>query len=60
MSCSHCEKAIEIAVGVLPSVTNVEASAKQGVVRVKYDPSEVQVDDIKQAIGDLGYEVELA
>jgi copper chaperone len=59
MSCGHCKKAVETAVGVLPSVSKVSASVEEGTVEVKYNPGEVQVDDIKKAIQDLGYDVEL-
>jgi len=58
MSCGHCKKAVETAVGALPGVSKAEAIVDQGKVNVSYDPSKVNLDDIKRAIEDAGYEVE--
>lgn len=58
MSCDHCKKAVETSVGVLPGVTKVEAVVDQGKVNVSFDPSKVNLNDIKKAIEDAGYEVQ--
>ncbi|HHW02034.1 MAG TPA: copper chaperone CopZ [Thermoanaerobacterales bacterium] len=58
MSCAHCKKAVESSVGVLPGVFKVEAVVNQNKVNVSYDPSKVNLDDIKKAIEDAGYDVQ--
>jgi len=58
MSCGHCKKAVETAVGALPGVSKVEAIVEQGKVNVSYDSTKVSLDDIKKAIEDAGYEVQ--
>ncbi len=58
MSCGHCKKAVERAVGVLPGVSQVVADVESGKVEVSYNPSEVGLDDIRQAIEDAGYDVQ--
>lgn len=57
MSCAHCKKAIETSVGALPGVYKVEAEVSLGKVNVSFDPSKANLDDIKQAIEDAGYDV---
>lgn len=58
MSCAHCKKAVETAVGALPGVSKTEAIVDQGKVNVSYDASKVRLEDIKKAIEDAGYEVQ--
>jgi len=58
MSCAHCKKAVETSVGVLPGVSKVEAIVDQGKVNVSFDPSKANLDDIKKAIEDAGYDVQ--
>lgn len=57
MSCVHCKKAVETSVGALPGVSKVEAQVSLGKVNVSFDPSKVNLDDIKKAIEDVGYDV---
>jgi copper chaperone len=58
MACDHCKEAVERSIGVLPGVSKVEAKVKKGEVEISYDPSEVNLDDIIQAVEDAGYDVE--
>jgi copper chaperone len=58
MSCGHCKAAVEKAVGALPGVSKVEANVEESKVEISYNPQEVSIDDIKQAIEDAGYDVE--
>ncbi|MBT2662433.1 copper chaperone CopZ [Bacillus sp. ISL-45] len=57
MSCGHCVKAIEGSVGELPGVSNVKVYLESGKVDVKYSPTEVSLDKIKETIDDQGYDV---
>ncbi|MDR0139855.1 copper chaperone CopZ [Metabacillus idriensis] len=58
MSCNHCVKAIEGSVGELNGVKSVKVDLNEGTVDVDYNPNEVNVAVIKEAIDDQGYEVE--
>ena len=42
----------------MPGVAKVEAKIKEGKVEISYDPSEVNLDDMRQAVEDAGYDVE--
>lgn len=57
MSCSHCENAVKKSVGALSGVDNVSVDLKDKKVTVDFDPSEVTLDAIKEAIEDQGYDV---
>ncbi|HHX23080.1 MAG: copper chaperone CopZ [Tepidanaerobacteraceae bacterium] len=58
MSCGHCKEAVERSIGVLPGVSKVEAKVEEGKVNISYNPSEVNLDDIVQAVEDAGYDVQ--
>lgn len=57
MSCAHCEKAVKDAVGNLAGVERVEVHLDQDKVDVTFDENQVQVETIKEAIEDQGYDV---
>lgn len=57
MSCNHCVKAIEKAIGTLPGIENVSVDLKSKTVTVNYDPAQSPLDTIKAQIDDQGYEV---
>ncbi|NLL16328.1 MAG: heavy-metal-associated domain-containing protein [Clostridiales bacterium] len=57
ISCSHCSAAITKAVGALDGVLNVIISLEEKTVEVEFDPALVDVDAIKGAIEDQGYDV---
>jgi len=57
MSCEHCVKAIQNAVGVLPGVQSVAVDLKAKTVTVAHDPSAAPVDKIKAEIEDQGYDI---
>ena len=57
MSCSHCENAVKKAVGALKGVREVVVSLENKTVIVVYRPSELSVEEIKNAIEDQGYDV---
>lgn len=57
MSCNHCEKTIESAVGSLDGVTKVTASAPLSEVMVYHDPERVGREGIAAAITAAGYSV---
>jgi copper chaperone len=57
MSCEHCVKAVTDAVTALPSVTDVAVDLDAGAASLTYEPEEVTLEAIKEAIEDQGYDV---
>ncbi|OPY58305.1 MAG: Copper chaperone CopZ [Pelotomaculum sp. PtaU1.Bin035] len=57
MSCSHCEHSVKKSVGALAGVNSVAVDLKGEKVTVEYDAEKVNLDKIKEAIEDQGYEV---
>ena len=57
MSCGHCVKAVEGAVGKLEGVSKVEVSLENKNTTVTFEESKVTVESIKETIEDQGYNV---
>ena len=57
MSCEHCVKAVNGAVGQLNGVDSVSVDLKSKKVIVEFDPQKVTTVQIKDAIEDQGYDV---
>ncbi|MFD1064855.1 copper chaperone CopZ [Oceanobacillus locisalsi] len=57
MSCDHCVKAVEGAVGGLDGVDTVNVHLQEGNVDVSFDNEKVKMDEITEAIEDQGYDV---
>lgn len=55
MSCSHCEARVTAAVEALEGVKSCKASAKKSVAVVKFDPTLIQPEAIKEAIRAIGF-----
>lgn len=55
MSCNHCVKSVEEAVKNVGAKGQVDLAA--GTVAVEYDKQQVNVEQIKAAIEDQGYDV---
>lgn len=55
MSCNHCVKSVEEAVKNAGANGKVDLAA--GTVAIQYDEQKVNVDQIKAAIEDQGYDV---
>ncbi|AET58710.1 MULTISPECIES: copper ion binding protein [Paenibacillus] len=55
MSCNHCVKAVEGALEKVGASGKVNLEAKQ--VAVEYDESKLNVEALKTAIEDQGYDV---
>ena len=55
MSCANCATTIEDAVGDVPGVVSVDANYATDEVSVRYNPAEVDFDDVYAAIEDAGY-----
>ncbi|GAA0263807.1 heavy metal translocating P-type ATPase [Halobacterium noricense] len=55
MSCANCATTIEDAVGDVAGVISVDANYATDEVSVRYNPAEVDFDDVYAAIEDAGY-----
>jgi len=58
MSCEHCVKAVNSALGAISGVTDIVVSLKEGTVSFKYDPALASIEAIKETITDEGFETE--
>jgi copper ion binding protein len=57
ISCAHCQRAIEGAVGALAGVSSVSVEIPTKTVRVSYDPAQVSPRQIEAVLDDEGYPV---
>lgn len=57
MTCGHCKKAVETAVGNLQGVSSVEVNLDEGKVKVDYSEAVVSLDVIQEEIENQGYDV---
>lgn len=57
MSCEHCVKAVNNALGGIPGVADIVVSLKNKTVFFSHDPAQAPLETIKAAITDEGYEV---
>ena len=57
ISCDHCKMSIEQAVGELAGVDKVEVDISARTVDLSFDEAAVGLDQIIDAIEEVGYEV---
>jgi copper chaperone len=57
ISCEHCQRAIEGAVGALPGVQSVHVEVPSKTVQVRYDPAHVSREAIAATLDEEGYPV---
>jgi copper chaperone len=57
MSCEHCVKAVNNALGAITGVADVVVSLKDGTVSFKHNPSTAPIEKITTAITDEGFKV---
>lgn len=58
MTCFTCEIAVQSAVQKLPGIEQVNASVKEGVAVVAYDPKKTSLGEIVAAINQTGFKAE--
>lgn len=58
MSCGHCKMSVEKALNELDGVKSVVVNVDTKSAAVQFDSAKVSLEKIKEAIEDLGYEVE--
>ncbi|OIQ59020.1 copper chaperone CopZ [Moorella thermoacetica] len=57
MSCNHCKMSVEKALKNLDGVTAATVDLGASTAHVTYDSSRVDIEAMKKAISDAGYEV---
>ncbi|MGB9730710.1 MULTISPECIES: copper ion binding protein [Calditerrivibrio] len=57
MTCHHCKMAVEKEVGNVDGVISVVAFPKENMVEVEFDETKADLEKIKEAIDEAGYEV---
>ncbi|MEI4803653.1 copper chaperone CopZ [Bacillus sp. NPDC077411] len=58
MTCNHCKMAVTNVLSELAGVQHVEVHLQEGTVNVEYDEAKVNVEQMKEAIEDQGYDVQ--
>lgn len=56
MTCDGCRQRVERAVTGVPGVSEAVVSLEQETLRVTYDSTAVNVESIRQAVLDAGYD----
>ena len=57
ISCDHCQRTIESALGRLPGVRTAAVDVATRTVQLTYDETTVDPATIRQTLADEGYEV---
>lgn len=57
ISCAHCVMTIKEEVGALTGVASVEADPASKRIEIAYDPSQVTLAQIEEALDEAGYPV---
>lgn len=57
ISCEHCVKTINGALGALPGVEDVRTDIPTKSVRLRYDGSRVTMEQIEATLDDVGYTI---
>jgi copper ion binding protein len=57
MSCGHCVRAVEDALGELNGVASVSVDLEGKTAAIDYDPDQVSFEDFKAAIEEEGFDV---
>ncbi len=57
VSCAHCVRAIDGALGVLTGVESVLTDIPTKSVHLRYDPSLLSMQQIETALDDVGYTI---
>ena len=58
ISCEHCVVTVKKTVSQFPGVQSVEANAETKIITLSYDPAQVDLAKIEEALDEEGYPVE--
>jgi len=57
MMCGHCQSTVEKAIKAITGVKSVKVDLGNKQATVEYDPAITDINKIKKAVTDAGYEV---
>jgi len=57
VSCEHCVKTVNGALGVLPGVDAVSTDIPTKTVHLRYDPGQLSLEKIEEVLDDAGYTI---
>lgn len=57
ISCNVCSNKIQDGLKTINGIGDVSVDLKTKMVNVQYNPGEIQPQDIRRKVSDLGYEV---
>jgi len=57
ISCEHCVKTIDRALGALQGVQSVQTDVPTRTVHVRYNPQQVTVEQVAATLDEVGYTV---
>ncbi len=57
VSCEHCVKTVNGALGSLPGVQAVSTDIPTKTVHLRYDPQQVTLEKVETTLDDAGYTV---
>lgn len=58
MSCEHCKRAISLSLEDLDGIKNVDIDLSAKTVKIEFDETKVEEENLKEAIEDAGYDIE--
>lgn len=58
ISCEHCVMTVKKTVGQFPGVQSVEADASTKIITLTYDPAQVDLAAVKEALDEEGYPIQ--
>ena len=57
MTCNHCKMKVEKALKTVDGVEEVQVNLEAGQAEVQYDASKISESDLRNVVGDAGYEI---
>jgi copper chaperone len=57
VSCEHCVKTVNGALGALPGVAAVNVDLTSKTVRLRYEPAQITLERIEETLDEAGYTV---
>ncbi|MCA1666499.1 MAG: heavy-metal-associated domain-containing protein [Thermomicrobia bacterium] len=58
ISCEHCVATVKKTAGHFPGVQSVEADAETKIITLTYDPAQVDLKTVEDALAEEGYPVQ--
>ncbi len=58
ISCEHCVATVKKTAGQFPGVQSVEADAETKIITLTYNPGQVDLAQVEEALAEEGYPVQ--